>query len=504
MIFLLPLLANAQQETYSIKKASFNSDTYDEFCPVYYKNGIVFCTNRNAGLAKYSTEEDKGFFKIYFIDTLSRKGSQSSGLFSKYLTTNLNDGPVTFNSGGDTIIYSRNLEVTGNMREISSPRNKLGLFMAILVDGKWTKIREMRFNNEWYNVTTPCLSPDGKTLYFASDKPGGYGGFDIYYSQWRKDYWADPVNLGKMVNTKGNEIYPFISASGELLFSSDGHEGLGGKDIFLSVFSDSTWKKPVHLDPPINSPFDDFGIITDSLFESGYFSSNRDKSIDIYKFKTNTPQIFYSEIQKENQYCFNFSDSGDLVIDTLFLKYEWDFGDNTKATGRNVIHCFSGPGNYNVRLNLLDKITGNLFFTKIQYKIDFREFVQPYINSPEIAVKGNPVELDALKSNLPGYKIINYSWDFGDGTKMTNPRVEHIFNDASEYIVKLGVIMKSDSTGRLSKTGSSRKLIILNDEQEKTDWLARKSLALSVYPDIMKYERAHISSLFSAFLLIRK
>ena len=127
------------------------------------------------------------------------------------------------------------------LSELSSVRNKLGIFYAVFDGNDWTKIRELRINNEWYNVTTPWLSPDGKRLYFASDKPGGYGGSDLYYCQLENDYWDDPVNLGPVINTKGNESYPFINAAGEFFFSSDGHPGMGGKDIFFSRLSDTSW-----------------------------------------------------------------------------------------------------------------------------------------------------------------------------------------------------------------------------------------------------------------------
>ena len=183
--------------------------------------------------------------------------------------------------------------MTVNYPRLSSVRNKLGIFYAVFDGNDWTKIRELRINNEWYNVTTPWLSPDGKRLYFASDKPGGYGGSDLYYCQWKNDYWDDPVNLGPVINTKGNESYPFINAAGEFFFSSDGHPGLGGKDIFFSRYSDSSWSRPVCLDAPVNSQYDDFGIFTDTLMKEGYFSSNRDKSVDIFHFRTNFPQIFY-------------------------------------------------------------------------------------------------------------------------------------------------------------------------------------------------------------------
>ena len=175
LIVLSSKIDFGQIETYSIKKASFSSDKYDEFSPVFYKNGIVFCSNRNLSLSSHSTSQNKGLFKIYYIDTTGKADWENTKLFSKSLTTILNDGPVTFSKGRDTIYYSRNQDVSSKLSDISSPRNKLGIYFAVLIDGQWTKVRELRINNEWYNVTTPYLSPDGKKLFFASDKPGGFG-----------------------------------------------------------------------------------------------------------------------------------------------------------------------------------------------------------------------------------------------------------------------------------------------------------------------------------------
>ena len=497
-IIFLPILVLGQTDTYTIKLAPFSSDKYDEFSPVFYKKGIVFCTNRNTSLTSYSTSQDKGFFKINYIDSSGKSSWQSARLLSKDLTSKLNDGPVTFNNTGDTIYFSRNLDVNNSIKDISNKRNKLGLFSAVLVDGKWTKIRELRFNNEWYNVTTPWLSSDGKRLYFSSDKPEGFGGFDLYYSNWKGDYWEDPVNLGPVINTSGNEGYPFINPAGELFFSSDGHPGLGGKDIFFSRFSGNDWLPPVQLDAPINSQFDDFGIVTDSLISEGYFSSTRNKSADIFHFKTNFPQIFYTNIQKENQYCFSFIDTGDIVIDTLNLMYVWDFGDNKKASGAVVEHCFPGPGNYNVKLDIIDRSTGKLFFSKLAYNLELRDFEQPYINSPDASVKGDLTSFAGYKSYQPGYKILSYAWDFGDGTRLQGESVNHTFKEKGEYNVNLGLTLKSDSTGNIHKTGVTKKLVVYNDQSEKGAVNAIKASGKVKLPDIKNYGNALIQPVYSA------
>ena len=177
---------------------------------------------------------------------------------SKKLNSKFNDGPVTFNSKGDTIYFSRNIIIEGKLSEISSVRNKLGIFYAVFDDEDWTKIREMRINNEWYNVTTPWLSPEGRRLYFASDKPGGYGGSDIYYCQWKNDYWDDPVNLGPVINTKGNESYPFINLPANFSFLRTAIPELEERIYSFPTTLIVHGPRPVCLDAPVNSQFDEF------------------------------------------------------------------------------------------------------------------------------------------------------------------------------------------------------------------------------------------------------
>lgn len=500
LLLCSPLIsAVAQRETYSIKLTDFSTAGYDEFCPVYYKNGIVFCSNRSSNtLIRYSDSANISPFKIYYVDTTKNISRGKPILLSKSLTTKYNDGPVTFSRNGDTIYYSRNLKVEGKLRENNNLKNKLGIFSSTFARGKWTKSREFRFNNEWYNITTPCLSPDGTRLFFASDKSGGFGGSDLYYCQWKGDYWGDPVNLGQEINTTGNEAYPFINSSDELFFSSDGHHGLGGKDLFVSIFSGNRWHPPVHLDPPINSQFDDFGLIADSVMSEGYFSSNRNKSVDIFHFRTNVPQVFYSDLQKENNYCYLFSDSGSIAIDTAYVRFVWDFGDGVKATGAVGRHCFKGPGTYTVRLDLIDKATGYLFFSKLVYKLILIDYVQAYINSPEVAVKGESVMFDGLRSWLPGYKILDYTWDFGDGVKLQGATARHSFKDAGEFKVNMGLTIRSDESGKIQKTGSSKKILVVENNSQKSAYQSARSNDKSLITHTEKNENIRIIPLFSA------
>ncbi|MGB8492154.1 MAG: PKD domain-containing protein [Bacteroidales bacterium] len=492
---LLPLLLMGQKETYTINASEFSTDKYDEFSPVYFENGIVFCSNRSGSLlVNYSNPENKGLLKIYFADFANPGKAR---LFSKTITSRFNDGPASFNRRGDTIYFSRNLKVDGPLAENSNPRNKLGIFTASVSNGKWDKITGLRFNNEYYNITTPYISPDGKRLFFASDNPEGLGGTDLYYCNWKADYWDEPINMGPEINTSGNESYPFVNREGGLYFSSDGRSGLGGKDIYYTKLSGNKWLPPVRLDPPINSEYDDFGLIADSVMNEGYFSSKRNNTVDIYHFKTRFHQIFYPEPQQENQYCFRFSDDGKIPVDERYIKLSWTFGDGGTATGLTAEHCFKGPGRYNVKLDAVDKKTGKVFFPVLAYTVELRDIEQPIINSPASGTAGGPIAFDGLASNFPGYDILSYTWDFGDGNRDTGEKVNHAFMNKGDYDVKLGLMIRNNGTGIIRQAASSRKISIFSDRNEKAAFDNRPVRSAGIN-EIFDSVQAKISDLYSS------
>ena len=128
-------------------------------------------------------------------------------------------------------------------------------------------------------------------------------------------------------------------------------------------------------------------------------------------------------------------------------------------------HRFEGPGDYKVKLDLIDRSSGKIFFSKLSYNLKISNFEQPYINSVTAAIKGEVIDFDGLKSNLPGSKILTYSWDFGDGSRSSGEKVTHAYQKNGEYLVNLGVTLKSGSTGNVSKTGISKKITVLNDDK---------------------------------------
>jgi outer membrane protein OmpA-like peptidoglycan-associated protein len=201
------------------------------------------------------------------------------------LITRVHEGPVTFNRTAETIYFTRN-EID---KKAEDGFKKLQVYMAKKEGTLWKEIQKLPFNNISYNYLHPTVSPDEDVMFIASDIPGGFGGMDLYAVYKVDSTWSQLVNLGKEVNTPGNEVFPYVAADGTLYFSSDSHSGLGNLDIFYTTQNPRTevWNKPYNLGTPFNSPSDDFGFIVDRDNKNGYFSSDRKGGYgadDIYSF----------------------------------------------------------------------------------------------------------------------------------------------------------------------------------------------------------------------------
>ena len=221
----------------------------------------------------------------------SKPGKPSS--FSKNLNTKYHEGPATFSADGSYVIFTRNNFNQGQKGQSSENDVKLKLYSAQFGNGDWENVEELPFNSDEYSTAHPALSKDGSRLYFVSDMPGGVGGKDLYVSLQSRNGWGKPINLGKEINSRSDELFPFVDDNGNLYFSASGRRGsLGGLDIYYAVLNRDGTKviDIMPLDAPINSKEDDFGIVTNSDRSVGFFSSDRRAGDDdIYKFtKENT------------------------------------------------------------------------------------------------------------------------------------------------------------------------------------------------------------------------
>jgi outer membrane protein OmpA-like peptidoglycan-associated protein len=482
IIFVANILSiHCSAQSFSVKKTPFNSSVADDFAPVFYKKGLVYCSNSmNTSLVSIKSENE-ALFNLVYTELKDSGDWKTPVLLAEELTTILNEGPASFTADQNRIYYARNLQTEGKLRKINDPSNTLGIYSADLVQGKWVNISGFEFNSESYSVGTPALSPDGQRLYFASDKPGSYGGTDLYYSDRIMNKWSEPVNLGPEINSKYNESYPFIDESGRLFFASDKPGGNGGKDIYYSLELNGTWLYPIHLDREINSGKDDFGFITDKNFEKGYFSSNRKSGMNIYYFETKIPQFDICEIDSSFNFCYEFYD--ERFTDTLHLEYEWDFGHGNKIRGKRVRKCFTKPGAYTAVLTIIHHLADCTFHKKYDYNFEVGYDNNTVIYPEENILLNQPTDFMAVKKAEQN-TYNEYYWNFGDGYNNSGKNTQHIFNKAGEHQIFLGIVCKDSNYITKSKQCLQTKVVVYSDYQE---------LATQKYPCIPSLDQVSLT-----------
>jgi peptidoglycan-associated lipoprotein len=258
--------------------------TNSDFGLALYGNKVAFASSRNASNPQY-TWDGKPYLDLYSatIDTDGQLATIEA--FPKEINTKTHESNPTFSDDGKTMYFNRT-----NDKKVKVGDEKyasIKLFKAQLVDGKWMNIKELPFCSDVYSCEHPFLSHDEKKLYFSSDMPGSIGSFDIYQVAINDDgSFAIPVNLGPKINTIHREQFPFVSTDNtELYFASDGHQGIGGLDVFMSKIDNENFEEPQNLGATINSNADDFCYVVDQAKNKGFISSNRKGIDNLYAFQ---------------------------------------------------------------------------------------------------------------------------------------------------------------------------------------------------------------------------
>ncbi|HEY0111120.1 MAG TPA: OmpA family protein [Fibrella sp.] len=278
----LPKLRN-QQKLYDQKSLTVNSDKSDFGAFLSNENILYFASARNEARKTYGWNEEP------FLD-LYQSVANSDGTFAEPTPVGVingphHDGPATVSADGSTMYFASESFKEKEFVKDKKNRLKMGqvyLYKATREGDSWGNIREVGLNSPEYSTSSPSLSPDGKMLYFSSNRPGSIGGNDV----WRVAVSPDgslgtPENLGPKVNTEGNESFPFIGADNRLFFASDGKKGFGGLDVFMIDLAKGT--DAVNVGLPVNSAKDDFAFSFNTSKNTGFFSSNRDGNDNIYQ-----------------------------------------------------------------------------------------------------------------------------------------------------------------------------------------------------------------------------
>jgi len=269
-------------------EVSINSD-HLEFSPTFLEDGILFIST-NPVNKKFKVKDkriDQNIMSIY-RSTRDEEGKLlAPEPFAIELLSTVHEGPLTFDRTAENMYFTRN-NVKGKKRlKGKDGIVKLQIYTAQRMDNVWKNVEKLPFNDRNSNAAHPSISVENNELYFASDRPGGQGGMDLYVSIKSGDTWGEPINLGPKVNTEGDDVFPFIHADGTLYFSSKGAGEEADLDLFTVKKENGEWGIPENMGTPFNSSKDDFGIIIDRDKRNGYFSSNRGGGIggdDIYSF----------------------------------------------------------------------------------------------------------------------------------------------------------------------------------------------------------------------------
>ncbi len=281
--------------------AGINS-TSSDFGPAYYNNRLVY-SSASLDLQRSNINWTGKNDNQLFVATVDSDGSlQNPEFLRKEQSDVYNQGPVAFSPDGRLVAYTKN-NFTDGTRQIPSAGLQLSIFIAeVTPTGEWVNEIPFTYNGQNHSTGYPHFSQDGSAMFFASDRPGGYGGFDLYVSYRTGQSWSTPINLGAVVNTQGHEVSPYFDGS-QLFFASDWHAGLGGFDIFRAEQESGRWNKVYHLGVPINSGYDDYGLIFDSFQDRGYFTSNRKGgkgNEDIYRITRNATSTSQAIIRVRN------------------------------------------------------------------------------------------------------------------------------------------------------------------------------------------------------------
>lgn len=291
------LLLTKSRTSYVVAHLPINSNM-DDFAPAILGDRLLFASDRDPGGAfkRVNMWTGAAFCEIYalpFRRDTAHFGSFAWGKTERYsrsVNSKFHEASVTFSADTQTIYFTRNNYLDGKTGKSDDGLVKLKIYSGKISGADdWGALQELPFCSDEYSTAHPSLSADGQRLFFASNKPGGYGGMDIYVSYREGDRWGLPFNLGPEVNTAGNEIFPHISADNRLYFASNSHVGLGGLDIYFTTPKGKTaWNLPVNLGAPINSNRDDFALTFAPEGDWGFFASDREGGAgrdDLYAFQ---------------------------------------------------------------------------------------------------------------------------------------------------------------------------------------------------------------------------
>ncbi|TLX78278.1 flagellar motor protein MotB [Labilibacter sediminis] len=429
----------------------------------YYKEGVVYSSSSNDDSQRKVDKQGKSFLDLYFSKLIDNE-IQPGQLFSKKLEFPYHIGAISFTSDYNTMYYTLSVRIRGE--------SKLKIFKVTYDGEDWGNQTELSINSDEYDCATPAVSPDDKYLYFVSNRKGGYGGKDIYrVERLRGGMYGKAINLGPEINTFGNEEFPFVSKENELYFSSDGHYGFGGLDLFRAKYIDGTWKNATNLLQPFNSTKDDFAyVINPKDPQRGFLSSNRlgegDADAIFYVEYTGEPEVEEPKV-------------GDVIVleELPVEEPAVDLSMFPASLTAKIKSTFNNEAVSGINAEIIDDITGNVIASGISdsdgkfnisipdnYKKDGQEFELVFskdgeynskrmiVNIMEIAdlnangLTMTPIFNDEVLDDISGMVLYYVGDELTEESKKTLNRLAAYLQKNQQIVVKLN--SHTDARGR--------------------------------------------------------
>ncbi|SIR37222.1 OmpA family protein [Maribacter ulvicola] len=432
---------------YNLRPFAYNSP-YSDFAPSFYKEGIIFSSDRDTGnFARYRhTWNAKDFLDLYEVNVDSASMDNVKKL-DKNVNTRYHESTSVVTKDGKTMYFTRNNSEKRKTVKDDKGIVRLKILRAVLTDeGIWGEVEDLPFNSDSYSTANPALSPDEKTLYFASDMPGTFGASDLYRVTINKDRtFGTPQNLGPNINTEARETFPYVTSEEILYFSSDGHPGLGGLDVFATKIKRQDFTgKVLNVGKPINSKSDDFTFIFNEEQRTGYMASNREGGLgfdDIYSF-TETRPLAFDCLQKVT------GTVRDKISNKLLV------GATIKVIDENNEELLStitdSDGNYSLEL---DCTKGNFVRALMEGYVPFEEYIGISDGKPKII--DFYLERDNITAGfgddlakLLQLSTIYFDFDKYDIKKVSEVEIEKVIAAMEKYpSLKLKINSHTDSRG---------------------------------------------------------
>ncbi|MDO5981524.1 OmpA family protein [Flavivirga spongiicola] len=449
-----------RSDNFEMNNLEINTE-FSDFGTSVYQDHLVFASSRGENEDLYNWNEQP------FLDIYELKTDDTASEIKGSVNTKYHESSTTFTKDGKTVYFTRNNYYKGEFKKNSKRLHGLKVYKATLKEGLWTNIEPLSFNSDDYNVAHPALSVDETKLYFSSDMEGTLGASDIYVVEIKEDgSYGEPKNLGSKINTEGRENFPYISDKGTLYFSSDGHPGLGGLDVFafknIGNISNSN-NKVINVGKPINSQKDDFEYIINEETLNGYLSSNREGGKgddDIYKFTRNPYQQYITGKVLDKK-------TDQIIADADVVIYN-HANEAVKTLKSDTNGAFSL------------KLSGSHSEYKSQAtKVNYKEGIQSFnIDTEELelklVIKLAPNEVDLFK--VLNLKAIYFDYDKSDIRPEAEIELAKVINYLKEFPeTKVDVRSHTDSRG------SKRYNLALSNRRNKStiDYLIKGGINAS-------------------------